>query len=236
MPVNTTVKHLFFVLLLLCTSTWVQAQRNRNTQVVQKKDSLAMPSLELITDCTQGIHGLKIGFAPQDTLTTPPQYVQLYRWVEIRDESDTTADTIELVRSYSIDDIEKAKGTLYPDVEGKYYIRTAIRKNEKWETSLFTTEVGIKYCSTVNFPPVFELGKTNIYTPTLTNIQVVEFYIFDRVGTTVYSHRNNDIMWNGKNADGQDYPVGVYYFHCEYIDVANGGEQKSLSGMIELKH
>lgn len=241
MPGTLKVKKLSVIILLLFCSAFVQAQGNRNKPIAQKKDSLATPLLTLITDCSKGIHSLQILLPAPDSLTTPPQYIQLYSDVDTEPANDSVldashiTDTIELVQTYTIKDIEKTEGRLYPETEGVYYIRTAIRKADKWEFSLYTPPVRLHYCSIVNFPSIFELSKNKAYTPTLINIQVVEFYIFDRVGETVYTHKNNNINWNGKYPSGSECAEGIYYFHCEYIDIANEGKNQSVSGMIDLK-
>ncbi len=242
MPGTQNVKQLYIIILLICCSVFVQAQGNRNKPIAQKKDSLATPTLSLISDCTKGIYSLQILLPIPDSLTTPPQYIQLYSNVDIDEVKDTTADvnhitdTIELVHNYTIKDIEKTEGRLYPETEGVYYIRTAIRKADKWEFSLFTPPIRLQYCSIVDFPPVYNKNTIPKYIPTLTNVQVIEFYIFDRVGETVYTHKNNDINWNGKYPNGNECATGIYYFHCEYIDIANGSQQQSISGMIDLKN
>lgn len=238
MPGTLKVKHLLTTILLLWCGIVVQAQspnKKRSNKPELPKDSLASTVLSHINDCQKGITGLKIEFLQDDTLT-PPQYIQLYKFIDEVEENDSTYDTIELVRIYPIQEIQKQQGVLYTETKGRFAVRAAIKKDERWVRSILSNSITISYCSIINFPPVYNKNTSPKYIPTLTNVQVVEFNIFDRVGETVYTHKNNDISWNGKYPNGNECASGIYYFHCEYIDVANEGKQQSISGMIDLKN
>lgn len=239
MPCTLKVKRLFITTILLCFCLVLQAQhpskQRHNNKPIASKDSLSSVQLLNINECQKGITGIQIEFLKDDTLTQP-QYLQLFKFNDEIDENDSTRDTISLVKIYPIQEIQKTQGVLYTETSGRFAICAAIKKDDRWVRSILSNSITIGYCSIINFPPVYNKNTSPKYIPTLTNIQVLEFYIFDRVGETVYTHKNNDISWNGKYPNGNECATGIYYFHCEYIDIANGSKQQSISGMIDLKN
>ena len=58
----------------------------------------------------------------------------------------------------------------------------------------------------------------------LSNFAVTEIMIFNRYGTLVYSKNNYTNEWRGQTNDGDDLPVGTYFYTMVY---RNGAERKS---------
>ncbi|WP_082333628.1 choice-of-anchor L domain-containing protein [Mangrovimonas sp. TPBH4] len=52
----------------------------------------------------------------------------------------------------------------------------------------------------------------------LSNFRVTKIEIFNRLGTLVYSKRNYTNEWYGQTNDGEDLPVGTYFYTMEYED------------------
>ncbi|MBR9913623.1 MAG: gliding motility-associated C-terminal domain-containing protein, partial [Algicola sp.] len=57
----------------------------------------------------------------------------------------------------------------------------------------------------------------------LSSYNVSKLEIFNRLGTSVYSKRNYTDEWHGQSNDGDELPVGTYFYTMEYED----GKQRS---------
>jgi len=68
----------------------------------------------------------------------------------------------------------------------------------------------------------------------LGNLSTLRLAIYDRYGTKVYEHTNNESCWNGKNTNGISYPVGTYWVY--YIVTDSEGKKIQKSQWVVLKN
>ncbi|MGV3596257.1 MAG: gliding motility-associated C-terminal domain-containing protein [Bacteroidota bacterium] len=240
------VRVLLFTLLLLITSTVMAQPRNKGSKpkkqpVIVTDSVIKYPSrIELTAtgNCIKGTTEVITELRVADSTITPDR-VFLYRLPDTLKEIDTTvSDSALFEKSYEYASITANKNMLYGLLPGRYYAKTMTAKQGKMVFSIPSNIVEVSFCSKIEFPPIFDKTVQTLYTPgPFINVQIVEFDIFDRMGGTAYSHKNNDIVWDGNYPNKQPCAAGVYYFHCSYIDLSqNDGAAKSLSGMIELKN
>lgn len=235
-----------FTLLLLVASTVLAQPRNKGgklkKQPVTVIDSvLKHPSKVELTatgNCVKGTTEITAELRLTDS-TVIPDRVFFYRLPDTLQEPDSTIpDSVLFEKSYEYNSIVGNKNVLYGLLPGRYYAKTMTAKQGKAVFSSPGNVVEVSFCSKIEFPPIFDRAEKTLYTPgPFINVQIIEFDIFDRMGETVYSRKNNDIIWDGNYPNKQSCVAGVYYFHCSYIDLSqNDGAAKSLSGMIELKN
>ncbi len=235
-----------FTLLLLVSGTVLAQPRNKGNkpkkQPVTVIDSvIKYPSrIELTAtgNCVKGTTEIFTELRITDS-TVIPDRVFLYRLPDTVQEPDSTIpDSVLFEKSYEYNSITVNKNVLYGLLPGKYYAKTMTAKQGKFIYSRPSNAVEVSFCSKIEFPPVFDRALQTLYAPgPFINVQIVEFDIFDRMGGTAYSHKNNDIVWDGNYPNKQPCATGVYYFNCSYIDLSqNDGTTKTLSGMIELKN
>lgn len=239
--INTILGKFFILPLLLLSCLATQAQRGTKPKdkkpIVQEepKDSVSPPLIQVYPNCQSGLYGMMISRPVNDTLMAP-QYFFIYLLegdAHTTDSNGYRETRIKLENPATVDN----PYLFFPKNKGKYVAKAAIQRNSKTVYSLWSDTVTISFCSKLEFPDVYDRSSEKTYHPPhLINIQIVAFDIFDRIGNPVYSHKSNDINWDGNYTDKQKCPAGVYYYHCEYIDLAADGEKKSLSGMIELKN
>lgn len=235
-----------FTLLLLVTSTVMAQPRNKGNKPkkppVAVVDSVikypARIELTATGNCIKGTTEVSTELRVADS-TIIPDRVFLYRLPDTMQEPDTTmSDSVLFEKSYEYTSIINNKNVLLGLLPGKYFAKTMTAKQGKTVFSVPSNVVEVSFCSRIEFAPIFDRAEQTLYAPgPFINVQIVEFDIFDRMGGTAYSHKNNDIVWDGNYPNKQPCTAGVYYFHCSYIDLSqNDGAAKSLSGMIELKN
>ncbi|WP_460220232.1 choice-of-anchor L domain-containing protein [Psychroserpens sp. MEBiC05023] len=66
----------------------------------------------------------------------------------------------------------------------------------------------------------------------LSSYQVTKLEIFNRFGTLVYSKKNYVDEWHGQDMDGDELPVGTYFYTMEYRD----GERRSAWVYIQREN
>lgn len=239
---HTKARRVFILCALLLFGIAANAQRgtkHKDKKIAvpeAPKDSVATPKIEVYTNCKQGIYGILLSQPDADTLPLPNFY-SISKIPENFVGADTNVQYKKIETTIENNASSGAPLLYFPPSSGKYVAKAVLFKNSKNVYSGWSDTVTIMFCSKLEFPDFFnrEIEKT-YRPPSLINIQIVAFDIFDRKGNPVYTHKNNDINWDGNYPDKQICPTGVYYYHCEYIDLAADGEKKSLSGMIELKN
>ncbi len=60
------------------------------------------------------------------------------------------------------------------------------------------------------------------------------FVVYNRWGEEVYKSTNPSLNWNGKNADGSDIELGVYYYYCKYT-MPDGKKIAEKNDLLILK-
>lgn len=220
--------------LLLFATTY--GQKKGKQQPAIDTFSLEKPTITINSNCVFGFTTIKVETDSDDTLLAAKK-VNLYKLAENIAADDSITDTLSLVRTFTMPELEKNGYIIHTNANGKFAIETILNREGNIFTSPLSSFISVSYCSIIEFGSVFDKISSDNYKPKrLVNIQIKEFTIFDRIGETVYTHDNNTIQWDGTNLNGIECANGVYYYHCEYIDMANNGEKKSLSGMIELKN
>lgn len=234
------VKRILGITFLLLLSYTAFCQPKIKGDIYIDTIPLPTPEISVSNNCSLGITSLSINLnldeADTNFKSKTVSLLKLKKSATLLDSISNPKDTIELIGIYSIDDLEKREYTLQPQKEGKYILKVQEQTNDTLRLSNYSNIANVSYCSALEFSNVFDISETGVYTPKkIFNVQVIEFSIFDRVGSTVYTHTNNSITWNGNYPDGQKCPNGIYYYHCEFVDVTNNKVKKSKSGMIELK-
>lgn len=88
-----------------------------------------------------------------------------------------------------------------------------------------TTEIGCPAMDTVHLKPMAHVYFPNAFTPNGDGINdtfapvgheltLLEFVIFDRWGAVIFENKGTTGLWDGRSADGQQAPTGVYV--CQY--------------------
>lgn len=222
-------------ILLILSSSGFSQQLNKN---ILSSDTIPLkaPSVSIVNGCEYGISLIEVLVDTADSTLAKTTFT-LYKYIEDINLPDSLADTIRVIKSFTFKDLEENDFLIKPEKEGLYSLKAKQKTEDIFKESLHSKKIFVSYCSSVEFYNNYTKAKNKNYVPKkLFNVQVIEFSIFDRIGKTVYLHKNNNISWNGSYLNGQDCPNGIYYFHCEYIDVADNNKKKSQSGMIELKN
>lgn len=222
----------FGVLLLVCN--YSIAQKNSKTKIATDTIPLPIPEVSIVGDCNFGISLIEIIIDEEDSTLSSKTFT-LYKHNTATTPLDSLTDTIVEISTCDFEELQKRNFQIKPTKEGVYSIKVKQRKGGIFKESQPSKKLAISYCSAIEFFNTFDKSKVQAYTfKKLFNIQVIEFSIFDRIGETVYLYKNNNISWDGNYNSGQICPNGIYYYHCEYIDIADESKKKSQSGMIEL--
>lgn len=227
----------FLLALIAYTVSFQFCSAQKKETITLPADSIVLnaPEVTINNNCKLGTTSLIV------TLSEDTNYrfshVNLYKLREDISPIDSIADTLALIKKVRAEDLLKQGFEIIPQSEGYYTVKAIYQNETEKLESEFSVFARVTQCSELLFKSDFDKLKENYFTPSkLVNIQIKEFNIFDRVGATVYSHQNNDIAWKGTFQNGQKCPNGIYYYHCEYLDISKNGEKKTLSGMIELKN
>jgi gliding motility-associated-like protein len=122
-------------------------------------------------------------------------------------------------------------------ISGCYYVSGIDSAgNESDATNL----VCIENCPTYDIPNVFTPNADNIndtlYPFPYRFVTGIDMVIYNRWGTQVYTTKNIDILWNGKDQQtGIDCPDGIYYYICEvYETYLDGIRNRNIRGTIQI--
>jgi hypothetical protein len=226
---------LCFGLLLLAYCNGI-AQKPSKTNIIADTIPLTAPILSIVGGCEKGINLIEVDIDEEDTSNTFNTFI-LNKHLINSNPLDSLKDTVVALKVFTFDELQKRDFIIQPDKEGIYSLKVKQKKGDVLKESPLSKMLTVHYCSALELYNFFDKSKVQAYTPKkLFNIQVLEFNVFDRIGETVYLHKNNNIFWEGNYINGQNCPNGIYYYHCEYLDIADGNKKKSQSGMIELKN
>jgi gliding motility-associated-like protein len=125
-------------------------------------------------------------------------------------------------------------GTSYVSA-GVYTVVLIAQKGSCMDTVYQTVKVELP--SSLSIPNVFTPngdGNNDFFILKTANISQINCKIFDRWGNRVYESNSStgNILWDGKNLQGKDCAVGVYF----YVLTASGGDdaQYNQKGQISL--
>lgn len=163
----------------------------------------------------------------------------------------------DYARIASVDDPEFSHDNL-TSLKGCYKVSSVDRSGNE---SDLTEPLCNDNCPVYLFPNAFTPnndGKNDVFTPLNNNegtnvsgfenvncprfVEAVVFRVYNRTGTEVFSYDSFEnpngilIRWDGTNQQGQELPVGVYYYEAKVtFDVLNPDEaRKTLKGWIQL--
>jgi gliding motility-associated-like protein len=78
-------------------------------------------------------------------------------------------------------------------------------------------------------------GKNDLFrVPPLTTQRIINFSIFNRIGTRVFMTTNSSEGWNG-NFNGQRQPAGTYVWEIEYYDLLTGKLLKAAGTVVLIR-
>lgn len=126
------------------------------------------------------------------------------------------------------------EGELWLSVPGHYFLE-GVDSSDKIAYS--SAEVVLEVCAIFQLPSTFTLGEGKYYRPSFNqNIERIELVIFDSQGLEVFSTRDPDFRWDGRNAiDGELCKPGTYFYNCDVYELKGQKTVKrNMTGMIEL--
>lgn len=100
-------------------------------------------------------------------------------------------------------------------------------------------EVHIELCSRFQLADKFVIGSGNYYKPVYSqNIERIELVIFDSQGMEVYTSKNPNFKWDGRNMQTlEPCAPGTYFYHCDVYENKGGNVSKrNITGIIEIIH
>ncbi|HMQ49274.1 MAG TPA: gliding motility-associated C-terminal domain-containing protein [Saprospiraceae bacterium] len=107
--------------------------------------------------------------------------------------------------------------------------------------SAFSNIICVDNCPFYNLPNAFTPngdGHNDLFTPyPYCFIDQVDVQIFNRWGSVVYTTKDPNINWDGRDLQGKEVPEGTYYYTCRYYERRVSGITPSaeiLSGYIQL--
>ncbi len=122
-------------------------------------------------------------------------------------------------------------------ITGCYYVSGVDSVgNESDATNL----VCIENCPTYDIPNVFTPNGDNIndtlYPFPYRFVTGIDMVIYNRWGAQVYTTKDIDILWDGKDQQtGNDCPDGIYYYICEvYETYLDGVRKRNIRGTVQI--
>lgn len=107
--------------------------------------------------------------------------------------------------------------------------------------SAFSNIICVDNCPIYELPNTFTPngdGSNDLFIPyPYCFVEQVDFKVFNRWGEQVWQTSDPDLNWNGQNRNGQNLPVGTYYYTCVVFEQRLTGIVPSAelrSGFIEL--
>lgn len=100
-------------------------------------------------------------------------------------------------------------------------------------------EVHIELCSRFQLADKFVIEAGKFYKPVYSqNIDLIELVIFDSQGLEVYTTKNPNFRWDGRNVQTlEPCTAGSYFYHCDVYENKGGKTTKrNITGIIEIMH
>ncbi|MHB1278323.1 MAG: T9SS type B sorting domain-containing protein [Bacteroidia bacterium] len=100
-------------------------------------------------------------------------------------------------------------------------------------------EVHVELCSRFQLADRFVIETGKFYKPVYSqNIDHIELVIFDSQGIEVFSSKNANFKWDGRNMQTlEPCAPGSYFYYCDVYEI-RGGEiaKRNITGIIEITH
>ncbi|MDX5320249.1 MAG: gliding motility-associated C-terminal domain-containing protein, partial [Bacteroidota bacterium] len=100
-------------------------------------------------------------------------------------------------------------------------------------------KIRIDLCALFQLPEHFQPGLGRYFKPLYSqNIQRIDLVIFDALGNEVFTSKNPQFRWDGRNQTSTEpCPPGSYFYHCDVWEYhGNEIRKKNLTGIIEINY
>lgn len=213
---------------------------NGQTRPTQKPDLLKVDSLsfraihipiEISIACEQQKYQISWFTNQLDSADLPKQLLfKGYRY----DEADTNKIKYKTVTI----DSAQLYGSPYIWIGSPGYYYLAFTDSTK-RINYSSDEVLIELCARFQLPDKFAIHSGKYFKPLYSqNIARIDLVIFDAQGEEVFTTKDPNFKWDGRNQEtGEPCAPGSYFYHCDMVEMKAGNPvKKNITGIIELSH